>query len=502
MRLKLLVFGGLLLFLGLGLVFQPFTADAATNDIVAGEDGDKEKDKDDGDKEGDKGDGDKEKDEDENKGDDAEWKDFEKKDNPFTKTSYYQKAIKKLETLKKKGSCWEVLLLRMEILRMENRYWLYQTDQASEAYNALMNVASELQVMYLKSAKLRTTLEKTTDKDKKECVEKNDAIQEAFETAKMQMRKAAWYLEEQEGQKKEEFTKEGVIANQEKALLLINNLKNKIKKFDEDLLDEAEQGNEDVYFAKEIIFLAKENFNIAVNYYNAAEKETNNKKREKDYVAAIAEGNLGMDVFAIAKDYKDGDKEDKAGDSDKIKGIIKILFQNLADKQEAALYLKDATEREEILTKLKQIEEELLVVEKSLAEKIYDETVDESVIDSLKESLAGIKESLAAIKLDSMDKKEWSKAKKKKKANDLIKSARKHIKELKKKVNKKEDKADTEDEDDLVLFADQTTLQDAKSDRKTAKTYKKKKDYREASKSAYTSIKTAKAGKEVLKGVK
>ena len=109
MRLKLLVFGGLLLFLGLGLVFQPFTADAATNDIVAGEDGDKEKDKDDGDKEGDKGDGDKEKDEDENKGDDAEWKDFEKKDNPFTKTSYYQKAIKKLETLKKKGSCWEVL---------------------------------------------------------------------------------------------------------------------------------------------------------------------------------------------------------------------------------------------------------------------------------------------------------------------------------------------------------------------------------------------------------
>ena len=57
-----------------------------------------------------------------------------------------------------------------------------------------------------------------TDKDKKECVEKNDAIQEAFETAKMQMRKAAWYLEEQEGQKKEEFTKEGVIANQEKAL--------------------------------------------------------------------------------------------------------------------------------------------------------------------------------------------------------------------------------------------------------------------------------------------
>lgn len=407
------------------------------------------------------------------------------------------KALLDAFTASEDGTCKDVMDSKLNLLLDETRYWKVRAN-GGDGEQKLDKVIEELGTLQLGIAKNRTKLE-TLSGDSNKCEENENLkfIQEPLEQLKRVMRMMGYYIDNSDTK---DFTDEGAETKCEKANEINDKLGDKIGDLRDKIAEGVEVGELDkVANAKQMVTMAEVNFGNAASLITDSADSEGVQKKSMLCGGAIMESNLGLSIFRNANKHYEGDRNDKSSDGDHLGAKIDMFLEIIAEKRvEALAYSGD--EKDSILETLDVVRDEILDLQKEFALVKYDKEVDQD-INSFDSQLESIKEDLKKV-VDAMneagDGEELTDAQRKKSSVKLLKKARKQVKKLDKQIENAEDDADTDDEEDVLKYAE-SALDDAETAKDAGKGYKKTKDYADAQQKAITSLETVRAAKAVLK---
>lgn len=420
-------------------------------------------------------------------------------DNPVYENKGFIELKNKFDSVTKNDTCYDYMVLRMDIISYEARYWRAIAKPGSDSATTMTKILSRLQELRLSVAKKRSTIENVNG-NAEACVagKKTTFLQDDDEYLKKKMRETAYLIDTQDG--KDIDTKDAV-ARCAKKNSLMNKAKKQLANFEESLQAKISDGKlDEAYNAAEILKMAKENFAYANTLNEEYSKDLDDLKKMRICTGIIDESNMVLDLIAKAKEFSNEKSKDKSSTIDHLEAKVKMYIDILGDKRAYILNLKDSTDA---AAKLDEMEAYLLNIESELAAIKYEDDYNEDALEIIENDFQELEKILEGYDevLKDTEEDELSKGQKKAKANKLMKKARNHIKKLKSNVSKKDKKANTDEEEDKVKFVDQGAAYDANTSRKAAKAYKLQKSYDNALANAYSAIQIAKTGKELLKEV-
>jgi translation elongation factor EF-Tu-like GTPase len=211
------------------------------------------------------------------------------------------------------------------------------------------------------------------------------------------------------------------------------------------------------------------------------------------------EAELGIDLFTRARNFHNGKSEDNSAPAEDIDAKIKLFLSFIA-QQRVEVLSRPADARDEILAALEVAEEKIVETQIAFAQVKYTDDPDLEAFDALLEDIKLELKSVIDL-LDASEVDEPSKQDRRLSAGRLMQQARKQMRELNTKLEKKEDAADSDADEDILLFVEQTLVVDAGNARQAAAAYRGAKEFMDAQAQAFAAIHIAQSAKQTLSAI-
>lgn len=398
-------------------------------------------------------------------------------------------------TAQDSGTCWEYMNTKYDLIVDETRYWGAVATPDSEGDEYIDRVMQYLLQFQLALGKNRLELEKLSGKVK-QCEGNADIsnITDPLEILKIKMRFAGYYIDNGDSR---ELTEEMVEKRCEKATELTKELGGLITHLTEKLNERVESGEMDgIANAKELLNMVQVNYGNASAALKRAQDASDLEEHMRECSGAMNEAEVGMDLFNRARSFNSGKNEDDSDPVEEIDAKIKLFLSFIAEKRVDVL-ARQSDDREAILTALASAEQKIVEVQIAFAQVKYTDDPDLGVFDDLLEQ---IKMELRAVidLLDSTEAEAVTKRDRRESLSRLMEKARKQMKELNEKLENKEDDADTDEEEDILQFVEQTLAIDAVHAKQAAAAFRGEQEYADAQAQAFTAIQLAKTGNQTL----
>lgn len=391
------------------------------------------------------------------------------------------------------GTCWDVMNAKFDLFAIETRYWRARVAPGTDGAETLDVILGSLKKMQIVMGENRTALEKRAGT--RETCEENDAvsyIQEPLEDLKMDMRLAGYQVDTGDSRELED---DDVDGRCEKAEEQLDELAEKMSELQEELIKAAEEGDmEKVSNTKELLNQIKMNFGNSGALLKNVDSEKDLYEKMEACSGALDEADIGSELSTRADKFHEGKKDDDSSDVEQLDAKIKMFLDVIADKRVEALHYSN---KEEILTALAQAEQAVVDVQAAFADIKYEKDPDLSAFDAQLDEIKNYIKSVIDVMLEGTEQ-EWTDNQREQSAIKLVSTARKNINKLNKQLNKKEKKADTESEEDIITYVDQSLADDAANAKKAAKAFQTAENFEQAQLQAYAAIMSARTAKSLL----